>query len=86
MRDIPFSAFAHWPIPNYVNPQTRGPAIHIVNGIFLFFMTAVMIARVYTRSVIKRSLGWDDASMVVGYLFTVGLTIAVLLANAQYYW
>jgi hypothetical protein len=86
MRDIPLEVYLSFPFPNYTNPKTRGPALTIINGILLFFVSLALVLRIYTRVVIKRSLGFDDYSIIVGFIFTVGLVAAVILANDRYFW
>jgi hypothetical protein len=86
MRDIPLNIFLSFPTPNYVNPDTRGPALIIINAIFLALCTLFVCLRLYTRIVIQRTLGWDDATLVVGYVFAVGLAVDVILANNMFYW
>ncbi|KAF2665236.1 hypothetical protein BT63DRAFT_87991 [Microthyrium microscopicum] len=86
MRDIPISVILSFPPPNYTNPVTRGPAILYVNGVLLVICTIFVLLRFYSRTFIKRSLGWDDLSLLLGYIFAVGLAANVMLANNVYYW
>jgi hypothetical protein len=86
MMTVPLEVLLSFPLSNYTNPQTRGPALVIINAILLFFVTLVVVLRIYTRTIIKRSVGYDDYSMVIGYVFTVGLVAIVVLANHKYYW
>lgn len=75
-----------WPTPNYIDPETRGPALLIVNSILIALTILVVIARLYTRIVIKRWFGIDDIFILFALLFTCGLTAVVLLANLRYGW
>ena len=86
MREVPLDVYLSFPLPNYTHPQTRGPALIIINAVLLFFVTVVVALRVYTRTVIKRSMGWDDYSIIIGFLFTAGLVASVILANEKFYW
>ncbi|USP82307.1 hypothetical protein yc1106_09581 [Curvularia clavata] len=79
MQLPPVSVVLSWPTPNYDNPVTRGPALIIVNAICITLTVLTVVARLYTRIVIKRWFGIDD-------LFTLGLTAVVLLANQSYGW
>lgn len=61
---------ASWPAPNYVDPITRGPALTVVNIVFIILVFLVVGLRYYARIKISRSFGQDD--IVIG-LSLVGL-------------
>ncbi|KAG9378568.1 hypothetical protein A1F94_010337 [Pyrenophora tritici-repentis] len=86
MQLPPLDVILSWPTPNYVDPETRGPALIIVNAIFMTLATLTVCARLYTRLVVKRWFGIDDVFILLALLFTVGLTAVVLLANERYGW
>lgn len=86
MREIPLSVYADWPNPNYSNPVTRGDALLIVNIVFIILVTLSVIVRLYSRVMVKCQSGMDDVMIILAYICTVGLTIAVLLANRKYGW
>ncbi|KAF1830954.1 hypothetical protein BDW02DRAFT_76513 [Decorospora gaudefroyi] len=86
MQLPPVAVLLTWPTPNYEDPVTRGPALVIVNSIFLSLVVLTVTARLYTRLVIKRWFGWDDVFILLALLFTIGLTAVVLLANQEYGW
>lgn len=86
MREIPLEVLINFPTPNYTNPQTQGQALIIVNAIFIFFVTVFVVLRLYTRIYLKRWFGTDDVFIILAYIFTVGLTAAVILANVKYFW
>lgn len=71
---------------NFANPVTRGYSLVYVNVILLFVALLLFSLRMYTRAFISRSLGWDDLAMTAGVVFTIGLSLDVVLANLQYYW
>jgi len=56
---------ATWPTPNYVDPVTRGSALYIVNGIWLFLATVAVTLRLYTRIWIRNWFGLDDAFILL---------------------
>jgi hypothetical protein len=56
---------ATWPIPNYVNPVTRGPELYIINSICLFIATLAVVLRLYSRIWIRNWFGLDDAFVLV---------------------
>ncbi|KAF2132138.1 hypothetical protein P153DRAFT_383028 [Dothidotthia symphoricarpi CBS 119687] len=86
MRLPPIAVILTWPNPNYVNPETRGDALLIVNSIFISLTIIVVALRLYTRLVIKRWLGIDDVFILLALFFTIGLTAVVLVANQSYGW
>jgi hypothetical protein len=86
MQLPPTDVLLSWPTPNYDNPVTRGPALVIVNSIFISLATITVAARIYTRIVIKRWFGIDDVFILLALLFTLGLTAVVILANQRFGW
>ena len=75
-----------WPKPNYVNPVTRGPALTIVNIIFITLVILVVGLRYYTRLRITRSFGQDDVVIGLSLIPTFALTVVVLVADNHYGW
>lgn len=86
MRPVPLSVFLHWPTPNYVNPITRGDALLVINIIFIILVTLSVAIRLYARMKIRSQAGIDDIMIVLAYVFTIGMTAVVLLANRNYGW
>jgi len=77
MQLPPLEVLLSWPTPNYVDPETRGPALIIVNSFFITLVVLTVCARLYTRLVIKRWFGIDDvfillalASLIVPFYMT----------------
>jgi hypothetical protein len=68
MLDISPSAVASWPTPNYINPETRGPELWIVSGIFFFVATVSVWTRLYSRCFIRHWFGLDDWLILVAYV------------------
>lgn len=85
MRDIPLKVYASWPAPNYVNPVTRGNELLITNIIFITLVTFSIVIRIISRLKQARP-GIDDVFIFIAYLFTIGLTIVVIMANSSYGW
>lgn len=55
---------AAWPAPNYINPETRGPTLLIVQFITLPIALLCLALRLYVKLSITRKSGWDDWLMV----------------------
>ncbi|TIA14063.1 hypothetical protein D6C80_05899 [Aureobasidium pullulans] len=77
----PPEAFATYPTPNYIDPQTRGKATcitAIVCGVLsIFFVSLRLIARLR----IKRGLGWDDFWILFGLIFGICFYINIILGT-----
>ncbi|KAF2025151.1 hypothetical protein EK21DRAFT_77115 [Setomelanomma holmii] len=72
--------FASFPPPNYVDPFTKRP---VAMGIMIP-MTALVVGaiscRFYSRTVIVRTLGWDDWLMLIAAILSVASNIMILIA------
>jgi hypothetical protein len=86
MREIPLSVYMHWPAPNYENPTTRGDALLSINIVCIILVTLSIGIRLYSRMLVKHQSGIDDIMIVLAYVFTIGMTAVVLLANRSYGW
>jgi hypothetical protein len=73
MKTPPESAFSQWPPANYVNPKTHGPALLVVNSLFLALSTIIIGLRIYTRVFIQRWFGLDDALVCAALVFTIAM-------------
>lgn len=60
MHDPPLQVVAGWPPPNFVDPETRGPALVITNVILIVLVLIAVALRYYARAKITRSFGIDD--------------------------
>ena len=60
MRIPPPSVTSQWPVPNYVDPVTHGPALLIVNIFFITLVVGAAIGRFYARVKVKKWFGVDD--------------------------
>lgn len=57
-----------------------------INIIFIILVTLSIGVRLYSRMVVKHQSGIDDVMIVLAYIFTIGMTAVVLLANRNYGW
>lgn len=62
--DPPMEVVFSWPKPNYINPETRGNAVVILEGVLLALCYIIVALRVYTRAIQARNFGIDDALIV----------------------
>ena len=76
MRSPPPEVLASWPTPNYTSPETRGPALVIVEILALCIGTIFLGLRMYVRVPILRSVDWDDWLMVAGAVCPPGIRCA----------
>jgi len=72
MRTPPPEVVASWPPPNYIDPETRGPSLLIVNFIFLALSLASLAARLWARLVILRAPGLDDLLITIAIVSFFG--------------
>ncbi|KIW02888.1 uncharacterized protein PV09_05938 [Verruconis gallopava] len=86
MRSPPLSVIATWPPANYVDPVTRGPALLIIECIFISLAWIVLVLRMYVRLVMLRRTWWDDWIMIIAAICTTGVTACVILATQRYGW
>ncbi|KAF2101222.1 hypothetical protein NA57DRAFT_33665, partial [Rhizodiscina lignyota] len=86
MHYFPPEVIESWPIPNYVDPSTRGTSLIIVNGVFIGITLVAVGLRVYARVFVSHWFGVDDWCIVFALLLAIGMTVSVLLANINYGW
>ena len=60
MQLPPLDVMATWPLPNYIDPVTRGPASTAIVLVLYPLVCLVIFLRVYARLVISKSFGPDD--------------------------
>lgn len=64
MRLPPPEVVATWPRPNHINPETRGPALIIVELTTLPLALLCLALRLHVRVGILNKGGWDDWLMI----------------------
>ncbi|PVH68619.1 hypothetical protein DL98DRAFT_375249, partial [Cadophora sp. DSE1049] len=64
--------------PNFVNPEYIGHQVVVVNGIFLFLSTVVVVLRMYSRLYITSSAGIED---LINYVIVCKYGLGVHLWN-----
>ena len=81
----PPAVIASFPKPNYVNPQTHGPAL-IVLAILLSTIGVVVVGtRLYARFYITKALGVDDLLIVGALVSGIASSVLVIIGNTTYY-
>ncbi len=79
MRLPPLSVLISWPTPDYVHPVTHGPALLIVNVIFITLVTVAVVGRLYSRLVVKQWFGVDDSLILLAYVSQDGELLGYVL-------
>lgn len=74
-----------WPTPNYVDPETRGPALYALSIVLVILGTIIVSIRTYTRLRITRAFGLDDGLIIIAFVFAVALSVLVILGNRVYH-
>lgn len=59
-------------IPNFTNPDNRGPTLIVVGAIFLALVVIALTNRAYTKLFIVRKASWDDLTI---FLSAVGAIV-----------
>ena len=85
MREPPPDVVASWPAPNYINPQTRGPALIVVELLTVFISTVCIALRLYVKARIIHSVGWDDWLIIGAAVRTRIARITLTVANSSPY-
>ncbi|KAK3389762.1 hypothetical protein B0H63DRAFT_390514 [Podospora didyma] len=86
MRLPPAEVRMSWPKPNYIDPETRGPGLLIVELTILPAALICVILRLYVRLCVLKKSGIDDWLMVIAVIFAIGVTVCVILANTTFGW
>lgn len=68
MRIPPINVILQWPTPNYIDPVNRGPALLIVNIIFVTLVVIAFVGRMYCRIEIQKWFGIDDATNILAFV------------------
>ena len=58
-------------------PPDRGPAVFAVTTATLSLSTLFVTARMVSRIGIVRNVSWDDAMIIVAWLFSLSLCVAI---------
>lgn len=69
MQLPPMEVLLSWPLPNYVDPVSRGPAVLIVNIVTMSIAFFLTMLRLYTRLRITCTPGLDDIFIVVALVW-----------------
>jgi len=76
IKPVPLDVISSWPVPNYVDPERRGPALVIINSILLPVSLAVVGLRLYTRLRIAHSAGLDDVFIALASVSPPNLIVS----------
>ena len=57
-----------FPPPNYVNPETRGNGLTVLNAIFLGLATIFVVLRIWSRLFVRKWFGLDDVLIILGFV------------------
>jgi len=76
--------FASFPPPNYANPTTLRPLAIGVLTPMTVLVVAFMSCRIYSRTVLTKTLGWDDGIMLLAAVSAIDLTTALFAEVADH--
>ncbi|KAI1104672.1 hypothetical protein F4804DRAFT_332081 [Jackrogersella minutella] len=86
MRLPPPSDIASRPIPNHVNPKTRGNIGEVVGLLLAGLVTVTLAIRLYVRKWLTRRLALDDVFILLAYLPTIAYTIIGIISEDRLHW
>ncbi|CAD6440051.1 b628435a-f7c9-414c-9f17-943939478156 [Sclerotinia trifoliorum] len=72
---------ASWPVPNYVDPKTRGNAVLVVNAILFPVALFIILIRLYTRLQISKCFGLDDWLIIAAMVPSTAFAVLAVLAE-----
>lgn len=83
MQIPPLDVLLAWPSPNYENPKTRGEALLVLLIIFSILVVAAVIARFYSRIVVKKWYGLDDTMIALALVSFITNTSCCIRSSAN---
>ncbi|KAB8297677.1 hypothetical protein EYC80_001485 [Monilinia laxa] len=75
-----------FPQPNYIDPETRGPALLIITAVFLPIVHIVVGLRTFTRIHLSKHFGVDDIFLLIALIPTTICAVLALLAQERWKW
>ncbi|KAK8138345.1 hypothetical protein PG984_001725 [Apiospora sp. TS-2023a] len=82
----PLSVIASWPKPDYVNPESQGPAGVGVGSALIVLVTITLLLRLYTRRWISKGFGLDDILIACAYVPALAFTIIGIVGERKLGW
>jgi hypothetical protein len=86
MRLLPPEFLTTWPTPNYINPDTRGPALTIISTVLLALSIFVVGLRLYTKLHIVKSFDIDDALILAAVFPSIAFLVCIAVVENDYDW
>ncbi|KAE9986453.1 hypothetical protein EG328_005679 [Venturia inaequalis] len=79
-----------WPPPNFVNPENRVNLLRSIEPSVTILAIIFVCARFYSRTCLRKVLGWDDWVMALASAFSAGITLchclSTLYATGYHIW
>ncbi|KAI0458400.1 hypothetical protein F5B21DRAFT_500660 [Xylaria acuta] len=86
MKIPPAEVIASWPKPDYIDPESRGPAGKIVGSILLGLVTVILAIRLYSRKRLTKGFGLDDMLICLAYIPATAFTITGISTQELLQW
>lgn len=77
----PPAVLLSWPLPNYVDPVSRGPAVLIVNIVTISLAFFVTCLRLITRFRVTCTPGLDDFFIVIALVCCISNSLETVYTN-----
>lgn len=82
----PLDVVLTWPTPNYVDPETRGPANEIVAITLWIAATVIVTIRLYARKRITHGFGADDIFIILAWFPATAFGACGLVSQYVLHW
>jgi hypothetical protein len=76
---------AAMPVPNYVDPDSRGSDLIIFGTIFVFLAAVAVVLRFWAH-VRSRIFAPDDVSILIAWANSLALTVILNISSSDYGW
>jgi hypothetical protein len=66
-------------VSNFVDPVTRSPMAIAVSSVMLALSFSSVLGRFYARKFVLKTVGWDDCTGLLGWIFTAEYTVYAIV-------
>lgn len=65
MQTRPIAEMMAWPAPNFIDPETRGHGVLILNVVLFSVALCLAGLRIFTRTILRGGYGADDTFILI---------------------
>ena len=82
LSSIPYDSPPPGQVSNFINPETLTGTAVAISTVTLTLALTLLLVRLYSTIIVNRSVGSDDFTMVVAYIFSTASTAFMLSSSA----